>query len=61
MQVSETAAFRLAQALDAYGLALAAAAMEGFGVDNEDRQRVGLSDLKRLTDEHVEEALDGDV
>ncbi len=60
VQVSAPAAFRLAQALDAYGLSLAAAAFEALGEDNEERGRLRLADLKRLTDEHVEEALDGD-
>ena len=60
VQVSETAAFRLAQALDAWGLAVATAALEALGEDNEDRRRLRLRDLKRLTDEHVEEALNGE-
>ncbi len=60
VQISGTAAYRLAQALDAYGLSLAAAALEALGEDNEDRRRIRLSDLKRLTDRHVEEALDGE-
>ncbi len=60
VQISGTAAFRLAQALDAYGLSLAAAALEALGTDNEDRRRLRLKDIKRLTDAHVEEALDGE-
>ena len=60
VQVSETAAFRLAQALDAYGLSLAAAALAALGADNEDRRRLRLADLKRLTDAHIEEALNGE-
>lgn len=59
VQVSEDAVFRLAQALEAWGLAVAQAAFEALGEDNEERRRLRLSALIRLTDEHVEEALDG--
>ncbi len=58
VQVSAEAAVRLAQALEAYGLSLAATTLETLGMDNADRRRLRLSDLKRLTAEHVEEALD---
>ncbi len=58
VQVSAEAAVRLAQALEVYGLSLAAATLEAFGEDNQDRRRLRLSNLKRLTAEHVEEALD---
>ncbi|MFQ5981732.1 MAG: hypothetical protein ACE5KS_00005 [Woeseiaceae bacterium] len=47
VHVSETAAFRLAQALDAYGLSLAAAALEALGADTVERGRLRLADLKR--------------
>ena len=60
VQIGEDAVFRLAQAMDAYALSLAAAAFEALGEDNENRRRLRLADLRRLTDRHVEEALDGD-
>ncbi len=60
VQVSEAAAFRLAQAMETWGRAVALAALAALGEDNEDRGRLRLADLKRLTDEHVEEALDGE-
>ncbi len=59
VQISGDAEYRLARALEAYGLSLAAAALEALGENNTDRRRLRLSDLKRLTDAHVEEALDG--
>ncbi len=58
VHISATAAFRLAQALDAYGLSLAASALEVLGTNNVDRRQLRLDDLRRLSDEHVEEALD---
>ncbi len=33
-------------------------ALEALGENNADRRRLRLSDLRRLTDAHVEEALD---
>ena len=60
VQVSEDAVFRLAQALEAVGQAWAESAFAAFREDNEDRQRLRMADLKRLTDEHVEEALNGE-
>ncbi len=59
VQISEDAVFRLAQALEAQGLAWAESAFASFRQDNEERRRVRLKDIKRLTDAHVEEALDG--
>ncbi len=60
VHISEVAVFRLGQAMDAYGLALAAAALEAFRKDNEERRRLlRVPARKRLTDRHVEEALDG--
>ncbi len=60
VHVSGAAAFRLAQALDAWGLAMAEAALAALGEDNKDRRRLRLADLRRLTDRHVEEALNGE-
>ncbi len=60
VQVSEDAVFALARALENQGLAVAEAAFSAFREDNEDRRRVHLADLKRLTDVHVKEALDGE-
>ncbi len=59
VQIGEDAVFRLAQALEAQGVALAETALKALGEDNEDRRRLRLADLKRLTDAHVEEALNG--
>ncbi len=62
VHIGELAVFRLAQAMDAYGLALAAAALEAFGEDNEKRRRLlRIPERKRVTDRHVQEALDGEV
>ena len=61
VHISEVAVFRLGQAMDAYGLALADAALECLGEDNEERRRLRMKDLRRLTDDHVAEALDGEV
>ena len=61
VQVSEDAVFALAQALEAQGRAWAEGAFAAFREDNEDRRRLRLGDLKRLTDEHVEEALNGEA
>ncbi len=60
VQVSEDAVFALAQALEAQGLAWAESAFAVFQEDNQARARLRLTDIKRLTDEHVEEALNGD-
>ncbi len=61
VQVSEDAVFALAREMETWGLALAESAFAAFQEDNEDRRRTThLADLKRLTDEHVEEALNGD-
>lgn len=59
VQVSGSAIFRFAQLLEAEGLAMAESTFAGFREDKEDRRRLRLKDIKRLTDEHVEEALDG--
>ncbi len=59
VQISGTAAYRLAQEMDAYGLSLAVAAFEAFGKDNQERGRLlRIPERKRQTDRHVEEALD---
>ncbi len=60
VQVGEDAVLALARHLEAVGLAWAEGAFAALGEDNEDRQRLGLRDIKRLTDEHVKEALNGD-
>ncbi len=61
VHISEVAVFRLAQAMDAYGLALAAAALEVLKLENENRRRLlRIPAHKRLTDDDVEEALKGD-
>ncbi len=62
VHIREVAVFRLAQAMDVYGLALAAAALAAFRQDNEGRRRLlRIPERKRLTDRHVQEALDGEV
>lgn len=61
VHISEVAVFRLGQALDAYALALAAAALEAFDEDNANRRELlRIPERRRLTDKHVEEALEGD-
>lgn len=60
VQVSDTASFCLAQALETVGRAWAESAFEALGEDNLERGRLRMDDLKRLTDEHVEEALNGE-
>ncbi len=60
VQVSEDACFALAQALESQGLALAESAFAVFQEDNQDRARLRLDDIKRLSDTHVAEALDGE-
>ncbi|MEE9174072.1 MAG: hypothetical protein V3U30_03740 [Thermoplasmata archaeon] len=60
VQVSEDAVFRLAQVLEAQGLALAESAFAAFRENNVERRRLRLADLKRLTDAHVEEASNGE-
>ncbi len=60
-QISVAAIYRLAQAMDAYGLALAAAALEALGKDNENRRELlRIPERQRLTDDHMTEALEGD-
>ncbi len=60
-QISVAAIYRLARAMDAYGLALAAAALEALGEDNEKRRRLlRIPERRRLTDDDVEKALDGE-
>ncbi len=61
VHITEVAVFRLAQAMDVYGLALAAAALAAFDGDNTDRRDLlRIPARKRLTDNHVAEALDGE-
>ncbi len=61
VHIREVAVFRLAQAMDAYGLALAAAALEAFDEDNAKRQRLlRIPARRRLTDDHVQAALEGE-
>ncbi len=62
VQIGTDAIFALAQAMEAAGLAWAEAAFAAFREDNKDNGRRGprLRDLRRLTDKHVEEALNGD-
>ncbi len=60
VQVSDAAVFRFAQALNAEGLALAKSMFAAFREDNEMHRRLRLANLKKLTDEHVEEALNGE-
>ncbi len=59
-QISVAAIYRLARAMDAYGHDLAAAALEAFREDNEGRRRLRMKDIRRLTDDHMAEALEGD-
>ncbi len=58
VQIGEDAVFALARELEAQGRAWAEAAFASFLEDNQDRQRLRLSDLRRLSDTHVKEALD---
>ncbi len=61
VHISKVACFRLGQAMDAYGLALAAAALAAFDEDNEKRRRLlRIPERRRLTDDDVEVALEGD-
>ena len=61
VHITEVAVFRLAQAMDVYGINLAAAALEAFDEDNANRRELlRIPERRRLTDKHVEEALDGD-
>ncbi|MEE9267904.1 MAG: hypothetical protein V3U70_00685, partial [Thermoplasmata archaeon] len=60
VQISEDAVFALAQALEAQGLAWAESAFAALGEDNLERGRLRLDEIKRLSDTHVAEALDGD-
>ncbi len=59
VQLSEAAIFRLAQAIETYGKDLSKRALQAFLEENDTRQGLGLFQLRRLTDEAVEEALDG--
>ena len=58
VQITGAAVYRLAQALDAWGLALAASALEVLKLENEDRGRLRLDPVRRLSDRHIEEGLD---
>ncbi len=60
VQIGEDACFALAQALEAQGLAWAEIAFAPFQEDSVERRPPRLADLKRLTDEHIMEALDGE-
>ncbi len=60
VQVGEDACYALAQALETKGLAVAESAFAALREGNEERRRLRLADLKRLTDKHVEEALERD-
>ncbi len=61
VHITEVAVFRLAQAMDVYGVALAAAALEAFDEDNANRRELlRIPERRRLTDDDVEVALDGD-
>ncbi len=59
VQLSEAAVFRLAQAIEAYGKDLSKRALQAFLEENDTRQDLKLFQLRRLTDDAVEEALDG--
>ncbi len=59
VQLSEAAVFRLAQAIEACGKNLSKRALQAFLEENDTRQGLKLFQLRRLTDEAVEEALDG--
>ncbi len=59
VHLSEASVFRLAQAVEAYGRDLSEKALRKFLRENDDRQRLGIAQLRRLRDEDVEEALDG--
>ncbi len=60
VQVSEDAVFTLARAMEAQGRAWAESAFAAFREDNEERRQLRMRDLRRLTDDHVEVALEGD-
>ncbi len=61
VHISTVAIFRLAQAMDAYGFALAGRALEALGEDNEKRRELlRIPERRRLTDDDVEVALEGD-
>jgi hypothetical protein len=61
VQIGKDAIFALAQALDAKGLALAEKALKAFLKDNEKRRRLlRIPERRRLTDDDVEVALEGD-
>jgi hypothetical protein len=61
VHISNVAIFRLGQAMDAYGLALAARALAVLEEDNEKRRRLlRIPERRRLTDDDVEVALEGD-
>ncbi len=59
-QITGASVYRLAQALDAWGLALAASALEVLKLENEERNHLRLKPLRRLSDRHIGEALDGE-
>ncbi len=58
VQIGGDAVYALARELETQGRAWAEAAFASFLEDNQDRQRLRLSDLRRLSDTHVKEALD---
>lgn len=59
IQLSEAAVFRLAQALEGYGMDVAKMALEQFLEENDKRQQLRIRKLRRLGDEQIEEALNG--
>jgi N-methylhydantoinase B/oxoprolinase/acetone carboxylase alpha subunit len=59
VQISEAAAVRLAQVVEAYGKDVARRALRAFLDENEQRRRLRIPQLKRLSDRAIEEALDG--
>ncbi len=61
VQLSEAAVFRLAQAIETYGKNLSKRVLQAFLEENDTRQGLKLFQLRRLTDDAVEEALDGHV
>ena len=60
VQIGEDAVYALARELEAVGLAWAEGAFASLQEDNAERRRLRLDDVKRLTDRHVEEALNGE-
>ncbi len=58
-QISGASIYRLSQVMDAYGASLATSALEVLKLENADRRLLRLDPLRRLSDRHIEEALDG--